>query len=250
MLERLIADLKISLSFLSRLRLFDAGAIEGAGIAQASWAFPVIGAAIGAIGALVYYLAWSVGLQPFLAATLALGATLLATGCLHEDGLADMADSFGGATSERKLEIMRDSRIGTYGVAALALSLMLRAGAVASLAEPGLVALALIAAHAAARATMPIVMMLVPSARTDGLSAGAGRPSAESAVVAGLLGFAALVLCLGPAGGLIAVLLLAAAIACMARLCLNEFGGQTGDTLGALEQASEILVLLTAASWL
>ena len=94
----------------------------------------------------------------------------LVTGALHEDGLADTADGFGGGdTRERKLEIMRDSRIGTYGVCALIVSLLVRADAIASLTDPVLVAPALIAAHAGARAVMPLVMFLLPAARTDGL---------------------------------------------------------------------------------
>ena len=85
-----------------------------------------------------------------------MAATLAVTGCLHEDGFADTADGLGGgATRERKLEIMRDSRIGTYGVCALTVSLLLRASALAYLADPALVAAALIAVHGAARATMP-----------------------------------------------------------------------------------------------
>ena len=105
---------------------------------------------------------------------------------LHEDGLGDTADGFGASASrERKLDIMRDSEIGAYGTCALILSFMLRTGALVSLAEPRLVALALIAAHAGARATLPVFMRLVPNARRDGLSAGAGTPPQSSAVIGG-----------------------------------------------------------------
>ena len=102
-------------------------------LARAAWAFPIAGLVVGLIGAIVYALAHRIGLPSWTAAALAVAATLLATGCLHEDGLADTADGFGGGkTREQKLEIMRDSRIGTYGVCALALSLLLRVGALAS----------------------------------------------------------------------------------------------------------------------
>ena len=180
-----------------------------------------------------------------------MAATLLVTGCLHEDGLADTADGFGAAASrERKLDIMRDSQIGAYGASALILSLMLRAGAIASLAEPRLVASALIAAHAGARAALPVFMRLVPNARRDGLSADAGTPPQSSALIAALLGLVALLLCLGFGAALIAGVLLAAVMALMAWLCIRQIGGQTGDVLGALEQVSEILILLVAAAWL
>jgi adenosylcobinamide-GDP ribazoletransferase len=141
---------------------------------------------------------------------------------------------------------MRDSRIGSYGACALIMSLLLRAVALASLADPVLVAPVLIAAHASARATMPALMLLVPQARKDGLSADAGRPRRPSVAVAGLLAAVALVLGLGPVAATIALVLLLSATAFMAWLSLRQIGGQTGDVLGALEQVSEILVLLTA----
>ncbi|MBN8881520.1 MAG: adenosylcobinamide-GDP ribazoletransferase, partial [Salana multivorans] len=100
---------------------------------------------------------------------LALAAGMAATGCLHEDGLSDVADGFGGGkTREHKLEIMRDSRIGTYGTAALGLSLLLRWSALAGLAGPVEVLAALIAAHCASRALLGAFMHLLPRARADG----------------------------------------------------------------------------------
>ncbi|MGH6735382.1 MAG: adenosylcobinamide-GDP ribazoletransferase [Methyloceanibacter sp.] len=244
-------DIRTGLAFCTRLPLGRAAAPEGASLARASWTFPLIGALVGAIGAAVCWLADTVGLDPFVSATLAVAATLLVTGCLHEDGLADTADGFGGgATKDRKLEIMRDSRSGAYGVAALVLSVLLRVAAIASLADPVLVAAALIAAHAAARATMPLFMLLVPAARRDGLSAGAGRPPLGSAIAAGVLGLLALLLCLGVAAALMAAMLVAAAVALMAWISLRQIGGQTGDVLGAVEQISEMLILLTASALL
>src|SRR5205823_1129594 len=115
-----------------RLPLPRFASVEGGDIARGSWAAPVAGAAVGLLGAMVYWIGHLMGLPPFLSAGLVLAATLAVTGCLHEDGLADTADGFGGRDRVRKLEIMRDSRIGTYGVCALVLSLLLRAGALAA----------------------------------------------------------------------------------------------------------------------
>jgi adenosylcobinamide-GDP ribazoletransferase len=247
----LITDFKTSLAFCTRLPLVHSAFVEGEEIARASWAFPLVGAAVGILGGLVCWLAASSGLHPFLVSVLALSTTMFATGCLHEDGLADTADGLGsGATAERKLEIMRDSHIGVYGASALMLSLMLRAGAIASLAGPGLMAWALFAAHAGSRAALPALMRLVPRARVDGLSAAAGRPPLESIAAAALLGVLALVLGLGFSGGLIAAVLVVAATAIIGRLCIAHIGGQTGDVLGTLQQVSEILILLVAAAWL
>ncbi|WP_338320010.1 adenosylcobinamide-GDP ribazoletransferase, partial [Bradyrhizobium ottawaense] len=129
-------------------------------------------------------------------------------GALHEDGLADTADGLGGGrTRERKLEIMRDSRIGTYGVCALILSFGLRWSALAAIADPLLVAFALCAAHAAARAGVPAFMSLVPPARPDGLSASAGSPPGRSVAIAFALGTLALALALGPGKALVGLIL-------------------------------------------
>ena len=246
----LSTDLKTGLAFLTRLPILRSEPAAGSDIARVSWTFPVVGAGVGMVGALVYWLA-GLGLDPILSAILAVAATLLVTGALHEDGLADTADGFGASVSrERKLDIMRDSEIGTYGASALILSFMLRVGAVVSLAEPGLAALALIAAHAGGRAVLPVFMRLVPNARQDGLSANAGEPPQNGALIAVLLGLLVLPLCLGFGATLIAALLLACVIGLMAWLCVRQIGGQTGDVLGAVEQVSEIVILLVAAAWL
>jgi adenosylcobinamide-GDP ribazoletransferase len=169
------------------------------------------------------------------------------TGCLHEDGLADTADGFGGGdTRERKLEIMRDSRIGTYGVCALTLSILLRVSAIASLGNPIVVLWALIAAHGGARAAMPVFMALVPPARRDGLAFAAGQPSGDRVITASVLGILILAIGLGPMLGIAALILLLVAIVLMAWLSVVQIDGQTGDVLGAVEQVGEIVILLVA----
>jgi len=243
------AELNICVIFLTRMPLPMPATIVQGEMSRALWAAPVVGGVIGAVGATVYWLMHILHVPDFPAAALAIVATVAATGALHEDGLADVADGFGGGTTrERKLEIMRDSRIGTYGVCALVLSFMLRVGALASLGRPVLVATALIAAHAAGRAPIAAFMHLIPPARPDGMSAQAGAPPRASAIAAGVLGIAVLVVCLGLAVGLAAALLVACGFAAMAWLCGRQIGGQTGDVLGALEQLGEVIVLLVAAA--
>ena len=241
-------DLKLCLLFATRIPLPQAEPVGGAEIARASWALPVIGALIGLAGAVVYAVASRFGLAPFVGASLTLAVTASLTGCLHEDGLADTADGlFGGRDREVRLAIMRDSRIGTYGAAALSLSFLLRVGALASLGSPAPVALALVASHGAARAVLPAFLRLVPRARSDGLAAEAGPPPQASVAVAAALGVVAVLIALGPGRGMAALLLLLAALAAIRRLCLKAIGGQTGDVAGALEQVGEIAVLLAAA---
>ncbi len=240
-------DLAAAMLFLTRLRLGAAMPVAGGAITQAVWAFPMIGVVVGLIGALVYALAHRAGLPAWPAAALTVAATTAVTGCLHEDGLADTIDGFGGgSTRERKLEIMRDSRIGAYGVAALTLSILLRVSALASLGAPSLVVLALIAAHGAARAVAAVFMFFVPPARSDGLSAGVGQPPRDSVAAAVVLGILILILCLGGSLGFAALILLVIATALLTWLTLSQIDGQTGDVLGAVEQVSEVIILLVA----
>jgi len=248
----LVTDLRVAICFYTTLPLpaptATIAASDGTALARASWCVPLVGALIGAIAALAYWVAIRLNLPPVVAATLAVGAGMLTTGCLHEDGLADTADGFGGETRERRLEIMRDGRIGAFGACALVMAIALRVGALADLPNPELVAWALVGAHAAARAGLPLFMRLVPPARVDGLSAAAGAPPLGRAVAALAIGVAVLAIALGVDNALITVALLLAAGIVMAWLCRRRIGGQTGDTLGALEQVWECLVLLVTAA--
>jgi adenosylcobinamide-GDP ribazoletransferase len=247
--QRRVNDLKIGFIFLTRLPLAHQTPIAKGELSQALWTAPIVGVAIGLLGAGVYWLAQALHLPPWPAAALAVAATLIATGALHEDGLADVADGFGGgATRERKLEIMHDSRIGTFGVCALILSFMLRVGALTNLGDPGLVTAVLVAAHAAGRAPLAAFMRMVPAARPDGMSADAGRPPQASAIASIMLGLVPLVMAFGFAASVVAVVLLAVGFGFIVWLCRRQIGGQTGDVLGALEQIGEILVLLVAAA--
>jgi len=240
------SDLNTSIRFFTRLPM-SGGTPAGADLARAAWAFPLAGIVVGLIAAVVYALAYKLGFAGWPAAALTVAATLLVTGCLHEDGLADTVDGFGGGdTQERKLEIMHDSRIGTYGVCALTVSIVLRVAALAAFAGPVLALWALIAAHGAARATLPLFMALLPSARKDGLAHAAGKPSGEQVITASVLGILILAIGLGPAHGIAALIVLLVVVALMAWLAVVQIDGQTGDVLGAVEQVSEIAILLVA----
>lgn len=223
-------------------------------LAQAAWAFPLAGLAVGLVGAAVLGLAAMAGLPAAIAAVLAAGAMILATGGLHEDGLADMADGSGGGTRDRRLEIMRDSRIGSYGVLALSLVVGLRVAAVAALFhQPWLAMAALTGLAAASRAGMAAGLRMMAPARSDGLGHAAGRPSRGAMAAALALGAAAL---LGPAlflqrpalGWLVLAAAVAAAQLWLARRAMRMLGGQTGDVLGAMQQLGEAagLAALTA----
>src|SRR3984957_6093407 len=158
-LQDRIEELKASVVFCTRLPLLGAAAITSGTLAKAAWAFPLAGVLVGMIAVAVYAIAHRAGIPAWPAATLSVLATLLVTGCLHEDGLADTADGFGGGkTREQKLDIMRDSRIGTYGVCALIAALLLRVGVLASFTDTHWAMRALVSSHGAARATIPALM--------------------------------------------------------------------------------------------
>jgi adenosylcobinamide-GDP ribazoletransferase len=246
-LEQRAEEIKASIVFSTRLPLLRATPITEGALAKSAWAFPIAGLLVGFIGAATYAFAHRMGLPPWPAAALSVVATLLMSGCLHEDGLADTVDGFGGGkTREQKLDIMRDSHIGAYGVCALILTLLLRISALASIATTVPVGLALLASHGGGRAAMMALMFLLPPARADGLSFAAGRPSGDSIAAAAMLGFLILAICLGPLRGIAALVLLLVVIALMTWLSSEQIEGQTGDVLGAVEQVSEILILLIA----
>lgn len=211
--------------------------------------FPLVGLLIGLLAALAFALFERLGLGGWLAAFLTLAVTALLTGALHEDGLADVADGFGGgADREGKLAILRDSRTGTYGVLAVVLSLALRGIALGVLAGPELAVAALIAAHSLSRGLLPALMVFQPLARTDGLAVTAGRSLGTDAWVALGVGFLIAWAALSFGAALLALVLGLLVVFGMGRLAQQQIGGYTGDVLGALQQLLEILVLLVVVA--
>ncbi len=242
-------DFFTSLGFLTRLPLPRGVTLATEDLRRAQRFFPLAGLVVGLAGAFAFWLANHLGLGAWPAGALAVAATALATGALHEDGLSDTADGFGGGgDAARKLEIMRDSRLGSYGGLALVLSVLLRVAALAALADPELVGAALVAAHVASRGALPAVMAIAPMARPDGLAAAIGAPSRSdlwfSLGLTGLL----VILTLGLHGGFFVLALVVLAGAGVARLAKGQIGGITGDVLGAVQQVAEATALLTVAA--
>ncbi len=234
-------DLRVAAAFLTRLPL---PVPEGRGIAAvagACRAFPLVGAAIGLAAGAVFLAAQFLGLGVWLAAALAVTCQVLLSGALHEDGLADVVDGLGAYERARRLEIMRDSRIGTYGVLALILATVLRIAAVAGLADNALAGL--VVAAALSRAVMAWPMALLPPARDDGLVASAGTPPRGGVIEGALIALVLALVISGPAG------ILAAATAAFAALSVawlvgRAIGGITGDVIGAAQVLAEIAALL------
>jgi len=249
----LALDLAAMLRFYSRLPApllpFEAQAHTPPDFTRAPRMLPLAGLLIGLPGALLLWLGLAAGLSPLVAATLSVAAAVLACGAFHEDGLADSFDGLGGGwTRERRLEIMRDSRIGSYGASALTLALIARVACIAALAERGGGSVAALAVLGAAALSRPIGLMplaLLSPARPDGASALVGRPSGALFLLAIGLGFA-LALALGAAAGqrvagaTLGLALGLAAAAAMTHWAKRAVGGQTGDIAGACQQLAEI----------
>ncbi len=242
--QRAYEDARAVLAFMTRLPLrapqFD--------LARACWAFPLAGLVVGGGGGGIFVAALAVGVPPLGAALLALLAGAVLTGALHEDGLADTADGLGGSDPERRLEIMRDSRIGAFGVLALIFSVGLRATALSAIAAPGPAFAAFAAGAIVSRGLLPAMMQALPLASDTGLAASSGKPERMPVLISAGLAGAGAILCLGPALGVGAFVSGSLAVVALACLAKRRIGGYNGDTLGAAQQSAEIAVLIFAAA--
>ena len=242
--HRWVSALPVAAMFLTRLPIRAPQTTLSGAVA----AFPLVGLAVGALGGGAYWLALLVGLPPLACAFAAVGATVLTTGALHEDGLADMADGMAGRTPDDAIAIMRDSRTGGYGVLAMIFSVGLRVSAIAALGDPLVVAAAMTSAGALSRAAMPVPMRWMRTASGSGLAASAGRPETLD-VFLGLFIAVFLTLILAGASAMPAMAGAAAFAAYgIAALAHRRLRGYTGDCLGAVQQAAEIAALLALAA--
>jgi adenosylcobinamide-GDP ribazoletransferase len=241
-------DLKTAVSFLTRLPVPHPQGPMPQNFLRAHRVFPIVGALIGAAVGLLCLGLRAIGIPDLAAAALTLGASALTTGALHEDGLADLADGFGGGRdAAAKLEIMRDSRLGTYGAMILLVSFAAKLSALAAIPD-GFIVQSLMATHALARGVLPWMSISLPYARKDGLAASAGQPDSATAAIAAGLALGVALLSLSFANALLAAIAAGASAAGIAWLAQRQVGGQTGDVLGGAEQVAEtaILVLLAA----
>ena len=180
-----------------------------------------------------------------LAAGIAVAVQILFTGALHEDGLADVADGFGGGRDKaKKLEIMRDSRLGTYGAIALILVLGLRWASIASLPQ-ALAAAGLITATVLARFAIVIILTILPAARSDGFGRVVADPPLAAVGVAAAFALVTAALLLPPFAAVAAIVVTAAVSVIFIWLAKRNIGGYTGDVLGAGALVAEVAVLIT-----
>jgi adenosylcobinamide-GDP ribazoletransferase len=207
--------------------------------------FPAIGALVGLSAGCLFVLAATVS-GSLVAAVAAVAAGALLTGGLHLDGLADSADGLlGGASRERRLEIMRDPRLGSFGAIALVLVLI---GDVAALSQmsPLRALTALVAAGALSRLAMLAVVALVPYVRSEGLGLMVQGKHRALDIAIGVV-FAAIASALGGSRALVALLLVALTAALVVLLAMRRLGGATGDVYGACAELCQLAALLAFA---
>lgn len=240
---------RIALQFLTRLPIASITDLPPDWLARCAKYMPLVGALVGAIAGIGILVAAIIFPEP-LPVVIGLATAIALTGALHEDGLADTADAFGGGrTRERRLEIMRDSRIGTYGTIALIVALALKAAALIPLDHMS-AACVLIAGHAGARLAAVLTLCMLSHA-SDGATKVSEKTSdmtLREIAVAIALGLIPGLLLLQSATFMISMIFAFAASAAVALMAKRRIGGYTGDVLGAVEQVFETTFFIFAAA--
>ncbi|WP_052066068.1 adenosylcobinamide-GDP ribazoletransferase [Thalassospira australica] len=239
----LISDFWRALALLSRVPVMGIDDFRATLIARSVWSWPLVGLLLAGFAVLPALLVYELTGNILIFAIVALAAMVLLTGCMHEDGMADCADGFGGGFERaRKLEIMRDSHIGTYGVTALILCFGLRLVLLSAAGSAGQAVTLFLILAVTSRAAMPVVMHILPPARDNGLGKGAGHPK----LIAVGIGVAIAAVVSVILSGVIATAVIAAgamlAITLVVAVAKWQIGGQTGDVLGATQLTTELFV--------
>jgi len=246
-LRQRLEELALAITFLTRLPCPAFKVRTGATLSNGLWAFPLAGLIVGFTAALALAAAILIALPPAASAIIALITLTWMTGALHEDGLADMADGIGGGrTTEQRLQIMRDSRIGTYGALALIAAAALAGVLLTHLIHTeGTTAAcrALIVASCLSRTAIALPLVILRPARQDGLAAGLLRPAMPVVVIAVLWPVGLTTAWLGVLAAPV-IMAVAMAAAVTTWLAWRSIGGTTGDVYGATVIAAFIAALL------
>ncbi|UTW57415.1 adenosylcobinamide-GDP ribazoletransferase [Kordiimonas sp. SCSIO 12603] len=217
-------------------------------LGRAMWAYPVVGFFIGGLMSLAFLASTHIGISKELAILIAISTAVFTTGSFHEDGLADVADGFGGGYGkDKKLEIMRDSRIGTYGGLALIIAFSFKFFSLQSMTEMDIVR-AMIIVAVISRSVILIPPLILSPARSNSLATEAGKPSFPTVTTAFILSLGSSFFIASMAATIFLTVsaLLTTLVFC--RLAYKQVGGYSGDILGATQQLSEIAMLITLAT--
>lgn len=253
-LQRMCEEVLLATTLLTRIPVPRFTVQTKADLGTAFWAYPLVGALVGGIGAVVFAVCAALGLSPMPAVVAALVAMTLTTGAFHEDGLADFADGVGGGlTVEKKLAIMRDSRIGTYGSVALIAYYLLTASLLIEIAtsswqpQLGGMAAVFICVGALQRAAIGVPLSLLAPARSDGLAFETPRPRLR--IIGLAIGIATVLslIGLGTSAAFVAITATLVSALVVTVITRHYLGGRTGDALGTSASIAGIAVLFALA---
>ncbi len=248
--------LRLAVGFLTRIPVGDPSraGTRPVELARAVPWFPIVGSLIGALAAVAWSAINLTNASPFVAASVAVSVGLLITGAFHHDGLADIADAFGGGWNpDQRFEILKDSRLGTYGTTALVCAIGVEIAALATL-TPNRGVGALVAAHAIGRALAVIVMKTAPVARS-GLGADYAGGLTIAHIAAALAGAGLVIVAAVAATDLSATHALSACVAATTAtvlvvvLSIRKIGGIVGDVLGAVAVIATVCSLAAISMW-
>ncbi len=246
----IVSDLLEALMLLTRLPLPQRSENRPMRGGAAAWAYPLVGAVVGLLAGTVAWALVSIGISNGMAATGALIISVVLTGAMHEDGLADTLDGlWGGWEKQRRLDIMKDSTIGTYGVVGLVIALLIRWEGYLIFLDSGSLIAPLMAIGLLSRVPMVLMMAYLPNARGAGLSSATGKVGQKTATTSIIVAVIGSFLIFG-FSTLFAILAIAAVATGLALIAMRKIGGQTGDILGASQQISEIAALAVLTSLL
>ena len=246
-----IQDIILGISFLTRLPIPHSQPYKRF-LMQSAWSFPLVGVFLGFLGGSVSWFLLELQLPLLIVSFLTIGTLILLTGGLHEDGLADMADGFGGGSNpENKIAIMRDSQIGTYGTLILILVIAVKAAAIETLLgkDNSLNCMvALIVSGSVSRSLMVCVAYTLDHASEKGLGKFAGKPNSQTVISSLFITVITSIFLLPIIKVMIALTLATLTATAIGFLAKRQINGYTGDILGATQQLSEVIVLIYLAT--
>ena len=249
--QRFFKDILLSVSFLTRIPISKDLLFERS-LMDAAWSFPLIGGLVGFLGGMVALLLSYFNISPIIISFLTIGAIILLTGGLHEEGLADTADGFGiNKNPEDKINIMRDSQIGVYGTLALIIAISVKAVALSELINKDpffACVIALIVSGALSRSTIVGIAFFIEKASETGLASFAGKPKANGAGMCFLISILFCIFLLPLTKVLAAIFLSIVTTVVIGFLSKKQINGYTGDILGTTQILSETAILIYLAT--
>jgi adenosylcobinamide-GDP ribazoletransferase len=250
MLYRVLLDIGSAIIFLTRIPIpWDKISSEPPDISSSQWSFPIVGSFIGLVTALITIVGIQLGFNSLIAACIGIGSSVLLTGALHEDGLADTFDGFGGGkTLEKKIAIMKDSTLGTYGTSSLIFNYLLRIAALSSISSHLEIICICVLASSSGRTSI-VILRKISTPFSEVSSANTLQPANMKVITTCLLVCSSFFLFFGLAFLFIGLLMIILIPIVVSYLAKKQVGGINGDILGACAIKTELIFFLVTSTW-